>query len=301
MDTRLLLLLLLLLLLPPPFLSLSLSFLRMWARCGAARAWAVGAGAGAGAALFAYRAPAARAEPGAWGGTDWAGATDKKPMVGLAVKADNLTTLVIKILTAVGSSEEEATIVADNLVESNLKGHDSHGVGYLTRYIPGIQAKLLKVNQHAQVISDRGPFVHIDGNLGFGQVIGKEATQLGIEKCKQHGVAIVGIKNSHHLARIGKFAEMCAQEGFVAIHFTNVAGHDPLVAPFHGTDARLGTNPFTIAFPALASEDGQPILLDYATSELALGKVRCSKLTVSGSHSSLHTNRYRVFGRCAST
>jgi uncharacterized oxidoreductase len=235
----------------------------MWARRAARRVGAVGAvgaAAGAAAALFAYRAPAARAEPGAWGGADWAAAGSKK-MEGLAVKAENLSSLVVKILTAAGSSEEEATIVANNLVESNLKGHDSHGVGYLTRYIPGIQAKLLKVNQHAQVVSDKGAFVLVDGNLGFGQVIGKEATA-------------IGIKNSHHLARIGKFAEMCAQEGFVAIHFTNVAGHDPLVAPFHGTDARLGTNPFTIAFPALASEDGQPVLLDYATSELALGKVR---------------------------
>ena len=248
----------------------------MWAHRAARRVGAVGAvgaAAGAAAALFAYRAPAARAEPGAWGGADWAAAGSKK-MEGLAVKAENLSSLVVKILTAAGSSEEEATIVANNLVESNLKGHDSHGVGYLTRYIPGIQAKLLKVNQHAQVVSDKGAFVLVDGNLGFGQVIGKEATAIGIEKCKQHGVAVVGIKNSHHLARIGKFAEMCAQEGFVAIHFTNVAGHDPLVAPFHGTDARLGTNPFTIAFPALASEDGQPVLLDYATSELALGKVR---------------------------
>lgn len=65
---------------------------------------------------------------------------------------------------------------------------------------------------------------------------------------------------------------MAASEGFVSIHFTNVAGHDPLVAPFLGKDARLGTNPFTVAFPGLPG--GEPVLLDYATSELALGKVR---------------------------
>ena len=65
---------------------------------------------------------------------------------------------------------------------------------------------------------------------------------------------------------------MAAAEGFISIHFTNVAGHDPLVAPFRGTDSRLGTNPFTVAFPG--GPDGAPVLLDYATSELALGKVR---------------------------
>eukprot|EP01045_Picozoa_sp_COSAG04_P035125 COSAG04_NODE_7979_length_1039_cov_1.095745_2_plen_68_part_00 len=63
----------------------------------------------------------------------------------------------------------------------------------------GIQAKLLKLNQHAKVVSDRGSFVLVDGNLGFGQVIGKEATALGIAKCKEHGVAIVGVKSESPL------------------------------------------------------------------------------------------------------
>jgi LDH2 family malate/lactate/ureidoglycolate dehydrogenase len=86
----------------------------------------------------------------------------------------------------------------------------------------------------------------------------------GIAKAKTHGVAVVGVRNSHHLARIGKWAEMAAEQGLISIHFTNVAGHDPLVAPFLGTDARLGTNPFTIGFPGFPN--GQPVILDYATS-----------------------------------
>ena len=141
-------------------------------------------------------------------------------MEGLAVRAADLNSLVVKILLAAGSDADEAQIVADNLVESNLKGHDSHGVGCestqrpsaapvcldadllpadLTRYMGGIQAKLLKLNQHAKVVSDRGSFILVDGNLGFGQVIGKEATALGIAKCKEHGVAIVGVKSESPL------------------------------------------------------------------------------------------------------
>eukprot|EP01051_Picozoa_sp_SAG22_P009195 SAG22_NODE_749_length_7484_cov_3.144347_3_plen_389_part_00 len=197
----------------------------------------------------------------------------KKLLDGFTLQASNLQALVEQILIKAGSEPGEAEIVAANLVESNVKGHDSHGIGYLTRYIPGIQADLLKVNQHAKVITDDGgPFLLVDGGLGFGQVIGKEAMAAGIEKCRQHGVAIVGVRNSHHLARIGKFAEMAAAEGFVSVHFTNVAGHDPLVAPFGGKDARLGTNPFTVGFPG--GDLASPVLLDYATSEFALGKVR---------------------------
>lgn len=198
----------------------------------------------------------------------------------MVVNAADLRKLTEQILRAGGSNETEASIVASNLVESNLKGHDSHGVGYLSRYIPGIKSGLLKVNQHAEVISDKGPVILVEGHIGFGQVIGKEAIEMGIKKCKEHGVAVVGVRNSHHLARIGKWAEAAAREGFVCIAFTNVAGHDPLVAPFGGKDARLGTNPFTIGFPGLAG--GDPVLLDFATSEVALGKVR-EKLTAGSS------------------
>ena len=149
-------------------------------------------------AMFTAHAPTARAEQsGRWGGVDWTTVdSGAKKMEGLAVRPENLEKLVVKILLAAGSSQQEADTVAGNLVESNLKGHDSHGVGYLTRYIPGIQSKLLKVNQHASVISDRGCFLLVDGHLGFGQVIGKEATELAIAKCKEHGVAVVGVRST---------------------------------------------------------------------------------------------------------
>ena len=128
-------------------------------------------------------------------------AAPKKEMSGLSVQAADLKKLVKQILLKAGSDANEADIVAGNLVESNVKGHDSHGIGYLTRYIPGIQSKLLKVNQHAEVVSDKGAFVLVDGNLGFGQIIGKEATEMGIAKCKEHGVAIVGVKSEPHPRR----------------------------------------------------------------------------------------------------
>lgn len=154
---------------------------------------------------------------------------------------------------------------------SNLKGHDSHGVGYLPRYINGVKAGLIKLDAVAKVVAETPTTVLLDGGVGFGQTLGGQAMAHGIPKALEHGVAVVSMRNSHHLARIGAWAEQCADAGLVSIHFTNVAGHDPLVAPHFGADARLGTNPFTIGFPG---EHGEHVVLDYATSEQALGKVR---------------------------
>lgn len=236
-------------------------FSRLWQQAGRSRSRAfLGVSAAVGTGTLASVTPR------------FCAAEEGKTYDGWTVTAADLKNLAVAILKKAGSNAQEAEIVADNLVESNLKGHDSHGVGYMTRYIPGVQSGLIKINTHAKVITDEGPILHVDGDLGFGQVMGKEAMEKGIAKCKEHGVAIIGLKNSHHIARVGKWAEMACEEGFAGVFFTNVAGHDPLVAPFLGTDARLGTNPYTMGFPG--PDKSSPVILDYATSEVALGKVR---------------------------
>ncbi|GHO32614.1 putative dehydrogenase [Escherichia coli] len=80
----------------------------------------------------------------------------------------------------------------------------------------------------------------------------------------------MALHNSHHIGRIGYWAEQCAAAGFVSIHFVSVVGI-PMVAPFHGRDSRFGTNPFCVVFPR---KDNFPLLLDYATSAIAFGKTR---------------------------
>jgi len=83
------------------------------------------------------------------------------------------------------------------------------------------------------------------------------------------GLAIIGLRNTGHLGRIGDWAEMAIDEGLISIHFVNVAG-SVLVAPFGGIDARMATNPVTIGIPM---GDAPPLLLDFATSVVAEGKV----------------------------
>eukprot|EP00941_MAST-03F_sp_MAST-3F-sp1_P005966 g5966.t1 len=189
--------------------------------------------------------------------------------------ASQLQSLVTRLVSLTGSNAEESHRVAENLVTSNLKGHDSHGVGYLPRYIGTALKNNLVPNQKVKIISESDTMITLDGGRGYGQSIGFQAMEMGIAKAQKHKVCVVALRNSHHLARIGRWAEMCTEKGLLSIHFVNVAGHVPLVAPHHGADARLGTNPFTIGYPNKDSDgSNRDIILDYATSRVALGKAR---------------------------
>jgi uncharacterized oxidoreductase len=189
---------------------------------------------------------------------------------GNRIDADELHAFVRAVWEHAGSSEHEARLVADHLVLANLSGHDSHGVGMIPRYVRSLKDGALRLNQHAEVVRDAGAVLTIDGGLGFGQVVAHEAMAHGIERAKKIGICAVGLRNAHHIGRIGHWAEQCAEQGLVSFHFVNVAG-DPLVAPFGGTDRRFGTNPFCAAFPRTGKP---PLVLDFATSRVAWGKTR---------------------------
>lgn len=203
-------------------------------------------------------APAARREPG----------PPRPPTV--VVRADALCQFVRLLVQRGGSSEREARLVADNLVEANLTGHDSHGVGMIPAYVDNLLAGGLKANQSLKLLADHGSMLTLDGQAGYGQVMGHDAMALGIERAKAHGVAVLGLANSHHIGRIGAWAEQCLAAGLVSVHFVNVISK-PIVAPFNGTDGRFVTNPFCVGIPVAGAE---PIVLDFATSRIAMGKVR---------------------------
>ena len=111
----------------------------------------------------------------------------------------------------------------------------------------------------------------IDG-LDAGRVMAaaEEAMALAITRAQQHGVCILGLHHSHHIGRVGHWAEQACRAGLIAIHFVNVLS-SALVAPWGGRQARFGTNPFTIGVPV---DGAPPLLLDFATSAIAMGKVR---------------------------
>ena len=186
------------------------------------------------------------------------------------VQADALQAQVAQIFIALGSSSTEAQTVAANLVMANLSGHDSHGVGMAPRYVEAALEGGLQPNAAIKVNLDIGTLLAIDGQRGFGQVVGEQAMQLGMQHAKTHGSCIMALANAHHLGRIGHFAEMAVAQGLVSLHFVNVLSR-PVVASWGGADGRFGTNPICIGVPMKGRE---PFLLDFATSRQAQGKMR---------------------------
>lgn len=177
-------------------------------------------------------------------------------------------------LQALGAHAAEAQAVAVHLVLANLSGHDSHGIGMMPRYVSMIADGLLRPNQSLETVSDAGSVIVVDAQRGFGQWLVPQALDLGMARAKDLGAAVVAVRESGHVGRVGTYSEYCAAGGFASVHFVNVTDHNPLVAPFGGSDARFVTNPFSAALPS----DGKARpLLDMATSTIAMGKARVAR------------------------
>ena len=186
-----------------------------------------------------------------------------------------LLELGVRVLVAAGAAEADARVVVDHLVDANLTGHDSHGIGMLPQYVRAISRGLLDPKAHAAVEDRGGPILAVNGRRGFGQLVGREGIAAGLARARDLGLAAVALRNSFHVGRVGTYAEQASAAGLVSIHFVNVVGHAPLVAPFRGGDRRLMTNPFCVGVPGQGGKAA--VLLDFATSRIALGKAREAK------------------------
>ena len=140
---------------------------------------------------------------------------------GWTIPVAELRAFVASVFRATGSEDTEALIVGDHLVDANLAGHDSHGVIRVAKYVGWHAERMVLANRHAVVVRDAPGHLVVDGQFGYGQVIGREAMDLAIAKARQTGLAVVAIRNAGHLGRIGAWAEQVAAAGFASIHFVN--------------------------------------------------------------------------------
>jgi len=186
-----------------------------------------------------------------------------------SISASRLIELVAEIMGAAGCRREEAATIARRLVDSNLVGHDSHGVLRVGKYLEWMRKGWVKANQAPTVVFESDAVAIVDGNRGFGQVVGEFAGALGTRKAAKSGIAMVGLRNCGHLGRVGDWAELAAAAGQVSLHFLNTSGAQR-VAPFGGSDRRLSTNPITIGIPV---PGGEPVVVDMTTSMAAEGKL----------------------------
>ncbi len=188
----------------------------------------------------------------------------------VTVAADILRELVSDIFAAAGCSAGEAGRIGHYLTESNLSGHESHGVIRVPRYLHWLREGKVARDREITILSENDVLAVVDGNFGFGQTVGPQAVRLGVDKAAKNGLSLIALRNSGHLGRIGDWAEMAAAEGLISIHFVNTSGLGLLVAPFGGAERRMSTNPVCIGIPGA---DGQSLVLDFATSVVAEGKV----------------------------
>ena len=188
----------------------------------------------------------------------------------VSIPTSTLDRLITATFTAAGCQTTEAARIAHHLISANLAGHDSHGVIRVPRYVLWLQDGSVRAGQTLTVVSESATHAVLDGNLGFGQTVGPLAVDLGIAKARDAGLAVLTLRNAGHIGRIGDWAERAAAAGLVSIHFVNV-GRGEVVAPFGGVDRRFGTNPLCIGVPQ--PDGAPPLLLDFATSIVAEGKV----------------------------
>jgi uncharacterized oxidoreductase len=186
-------------------------------------------------------------------------------------RPERLRELTAAIFQAAGCPPAEAARVADHLVEANLVGHDSHGVIRVPPYVQWLRAGKVLADRTAQVVFENEVIAVLDGQFGFGQTIGEQAMRRGIEKSARHGVAVIALRNSGHLGRIGDWPLMIARAGKLSLHFVNTSGAGILVAPYGGINRRLSANPIAAGVPV---RGGPPMLLDMSACTIAEGKIR---------------------------
>lgn len=189
------------------------------------------------------------------------------------VSAERLNQIGAALLRAAGASAEEAADVSTGCINANLAGHDSHGIIAIPTYIDRIKARHIVPGAPFKIVQESPATTVIDGHWGFGFHVNKKAMQLTIDKAKTTNVAATTVFRQSHVGRLAAYPLMAVREGMIGIATADSGRSSKVVAPFGGREARLGTNPISIAVPS--DLDG-PFYLDMATSAVAAGKISLS-------------------------
>ncbi|MHA1669346.1 MAG: Ldh family oxidoreductase [Promethearchaeota archaeon] len=183
------------------------------------------------------------------------------------IDANTLENFMKDVFIGLGVPEHDASIIANVLITSDLRGIDSHGIQRCKMYYDRIREGIYKVNTKIDVIND-GPTTALwDGNCGMGHVIAYEAMKTAIEKAKKYGLGAVAVRNSTHFGIAGYYSLMAIKEGMIGLATTNAR---PSMPPTFGVEPMLGTNPLTTGAP---TDEDFPFLIDCATTIVQRGKV----------------------------
>ncbi|MEX1023117.1 MAG: Ldh family oxidoreductase, partial [Dehalococcoidia bacterium] len=189
----------------------------------------------------------------------------------VTIDADALTAYVTRLFEAVGSPPEEAAQVAEHLVGSNLRGHDSHGVIRAAGYVLSAQTGTLHPGAPTTTVRESPSTARIDGGWNFGVPVAIRAMDFAIAKARETGVGFVSCFQTGHIGRVGAYGDQAVAQGMIALGGVNSPG-GRLTAAFGGSHRRTGTSPLMIAMPA--GDQDAPFIFDMATSVVAEGKLK---------------------------
>jgi LDH2 family malate/lactate/ureidoglycolate dehydrogenase len=173
------------------------------------------------------------------------------------------------ILVSWGMSKIAADRTAEVIAWADLHGIDSHGLSTLTGYHERWKKGRLNMAAQPRIMRETPVSALIDGDAGLGHLTSRFAMEIAIAKAKAMGMAISSVRNSAHFGACGFYVKMAADAGLIGMAATSTSGKQ--VAPARGVEARLGTDPLAFAAPGI---DGEPFLLDMATTTVSSGKIR---------------------------
>ena len=176
-----------------------------------------------------------------------------------------------RIYVGAGVPADEAAIVARHQLEATLMGHDSHGAVRTPTYVRLIEEGRVVPGAPWEVLDEHPGSLLVDGHWGLGYVVTEKALARGLEKARGMGVVAVSVRRQGHIGRLGAYTARAADEGMIALLMADSGRGPKGVVPFGGSDARLGTNPISIAIPADVPGN---VVVDMATSAVAGGKIR---------------------------
>src|SRR5215467_10402072 len=185
------------------------------------------------------------------------------------VAAAALATFIKRAFEAAGLRSEDADVVANLMVEADLRGSDTHGVIRLPLYLRRLKAGGINPRPDIRIVRERAATALIDGDNGMGHLVMRFAALTAIEKAKQGGVGWVGARMSNHAGPAALYAMMPLAHDMIGLYLA--VGSNNHLPPWGSTENLLGTNPIAIAVPA---EEESPIVLDMAPTVAAFGKVR---------------------------
>jgi LDH2 family malate/lactate/ureidoglycolate dehydrogenase len=175
--------------------------------------------------------------------------------------------LVESIAVAAGVSQDDAVILADSLVDADLRGISTHGVSRLNIYIRRIQKGLIEPAGELRVEQQLPAVLRVDAGNGLGQPQAVKTLRRLIPLARQHGVAAATIRHSQHFGALSYYCNQAAAEDMVLWAMTN---GEPAMSPEGACEAFFGTNPIGVAFP---TGKGFPLCVDMATSITARGNI----------------------------